>query len=89
MKLLETPRGGNNNKDAMLDWRSGCQSEDKCICHIHMTCIMIATCFCPSREHYRPIFAICLVAFVCMLHQVICDSSQLVNKNRTRSPTMK
>ena len=27
--------GGNNNKDAMFDWRSGCQSEDKCNCHIH------------------------------------------------------
>ena len=56
--------GGNNNKDAMLDWRSGCQSEDKCNCHIHMTCIVIATCFCTNREHYWPIFAICLVAFV-------------------------
>ena len=63
--------GGDNNKDAMLDWRSGCYSEDKCNCHIHMTCIMIATCFCTNREHYRPIFAICFVAFVCILYQVI------------------
>ena len=33
--------GGNNNKDAMFDWRSGCQSEDKCNCHIHLTSTMI------------------------------------------------
>ena len=43
--------GGNNNKDAMFDWRSGCQSEDKCNCHIHLTSIMITTCFCTNREH--------------------------------------
>ena len=47
--------GGNNNKDAMLDWRSGCQSEDKCNCHIHMTTII----------------SISFVAFVCILYQVI------------------
>ena len=48
--------GGNNNKDAMFDWRSGCQSEDKCNCHIHLTSIMITTCFCTNREHYRLVF---------------------------------
>ena len=35
--------GGNMNKDAMFDWRSGCQSEDKCRCHIYVTSIMIIT----------------------------------------------
>ena len=45
--------GGNNNKDAMFDRRSGCQSEEKCNCHTHMTSIMITTCFCTNREHYR------------------------------------
>ena len=30
---------GNNNKDAMFDWRSGCQSEDKCNCPIYVTSI--------------------------------------------------
>ena len=48
--------GGNNNKDAMFDWKSGCQSEDKCNCHIHLTSIMI-TCFCTNREHYRLLFS--------------------------------
>ena len=49
--------GGNNNKDAMLDWRSGCQSEDKCNCHIYMTTIIITTCFCTNREHYQLLFS--------------------------------
>ena len=49
--------GGNNNKDAMFDWRSGCQSEEKCNCHIHLTSIMITTCFCTNREHYRLLFS--------------------------------
>ena len=49
--------GGNNNKDAMFDWRSGCQSEDKCNCHIHLTSIMITTSFCTNREHYRLLFS--------------------------------
>ena len=44
-------------RDAMFDWRSGCQSEDKCNCHIHMTSIMITTCFCTNREHYRLLFS--------------------------------
>ena len=54
--------GRNNNKDATFDWRSGCQSEDKSNCHIHMAAIMIATCFCTNREHNQPIFAISFVA---------------------------
>ena len=61
--------GGNNNKDVMFDWRSGCQSEDKCNCHIHMTSIMITTCFCTNREHYRLLFSyffIRFIAFVCI-----------------------
>ena len=49
--------GRNNNKDAMFDWRSGCQSEDKCNCHIHVTSIMITTCFCTNREYYRLLFS--------------------------------
>ena len=49
--------GGNNNKDVMFDWRSGCQSEDKCNFRIHMTFIMITTCFCTDREHYRLLFS--------------------------------
>ena len=34
---------GNNNKDAMFDWRSGYQSEDKRNCHIYVTSFMIIT----------------------------------------------
>ena len=69
--------GGNNNKDAMFDWRSGCQSEDKFNCHIHLTSIMITTCFCVFAQTeniigcYFPIFSISFVAFVCILYQVI------------------
>ena len=40
-------------------------------CHIHVTSVMITTCFCTNREHYFPIFAISFVPFVCILYQVI------------------
>ena len=66
--------GGNNNKDAMFDWRSGCQSEDKCNCHIHLTSTMITTCFAQTENIigcYFPFFSISFVAFVCILYQVI------------------
>ena len=68
--------GGNNNKDAMFDWRSGCQSEDKCnqllysydLCHdyymfLHKQRILSAVVFL--------FFSITFVAFVCILYQVI------------------
>ena len=48
--------GGNNN-NAMFDWRSGCQSEDKCNCHTHMTSIMTTTYFCTNRQHYQLLFS--------------------------------
>ena len=35
--------GGNNDKDAMFDWRSSCQSEDKCNSHLYLTSVMIIT----------------------------------------------
>ena len=48
---------GNDNKDVMFDWRSGCQSEDKCNFRIHMISMMITTCFGTDREHYRLLFS--------------------------------
>ena len=48
---------GNNNKDAMFDLSSGCQSEDKQTENI-IGC-------------YFPNFTINFIAFVCILYQVI------------------
>ena len=72
IKLLETPEETTTKMRCLTE--VGCQSEDKCNCHIHLTSIMITTCFCTNREHYRlyfPIFSINFVAFVCILYQVI------------------
>ena len=60
--------GGNNNKDTMFDWRSGCQSEDKRNCHIYVTSFMVITFFHKQRTLY--ICAVSFVAFVCILYQV-------------------
>ena len=81
---------GNNNKDAMFDWRSRCQSEDKRKSHISVTSIMTITfIMLLQKENISGFFSICVISFVTFVYILFNNIHRSGGKYPSLSPTLR